>query len=335
LRQLTRTSMQLRAAATRLAVAGAILALAAPAPAAQDARWAPPSGAALSRYETGFEDFDLGSIADQHGWVGINGRFTIETTNPDAGARHFRGTSSGLAWSFARSPFIDGAAPLTLARARVRIGTTTPAAIWEFTPGIANQGGITTVRFNADRSIDVRVASPIPEGVFVPTGASAPVGYFTMEVQVTRATGAFEVLLNGASIATGQGLLVGGVEAVIIYSDMEDGTAGHTFDMDEFVVDGDVASAADPAAGAASVSAAWPSPFGDVARVRVRVGAAGRVRATLHDVLGRRVAVVHDAVLPAGAARTLVVDGTGLAPGVYVLRVEGETFSSARRLVRE
>jgi hypothetical protein len=306
--------------------------LAASPAASQPGAW---SGGATAGgfYGTGFEEFALGSISDQHGWVGINGAFTITTVNEHAGSQHFRGTSNGGAWSFARSPFVESTGSLAYVAAWLAIGTTNPAP-WEFTPGIANQGAITTVRVNADRSIDVLVASAVPEGTFVPTGASAPAGYFELLVHIQIASGAFEVFLDGTSIATGQGLRPGGLMALIVYSDMPAGTAGHTFDMDDLQIGGGAIPSTEGVPDGGFLSAARPSPFVDRAALDLRVDVPQRVVATMHDALGRRVALLLDGVLPAGAPQALVVDGEGLAPGTYVVRVVGETFSTSRRVVR-
>ncbi len=69
-----------------------------------------------------------------------------------------------------------------------------------------------------------------------------------------------------------------------------------------------------------SLSVPSPNPFTDRASVTVRAPSGTAVRATLHDVLGRVVAVLHDG--PTGGAETEVrVPGAGLAPGVYLVRV--------------
>ncbi len=315
--------------ACRLAVLY-IAAFSAPAGAQAD-MWSTDAGAG-GQYATGFEEFAPGNIGDQNGWVGINGAFTVTTINEHAGSQHFRGVSTGGAWSFARSPFITAAGSFSHATAWISIGQGT-AAPWEFTPGIANQGGITTVRFNADRTIDVLIASAIPEGTFVPTGASAPLGYFELRVVIQNSNGAFEVFLDGESIATGNGLIPGGVEAVIVYSDMPPGTAGHTLDMDDLEI-GTVTTAVDDAPDVAFISTARPSPFTSTSALDLRVATSQRVVATLHDVLGRRVATLYQGTVAAGALRRLIVDGAGLAPGPYAVRVQGETFAASRRLIR-
>ena len=91
------------------------------------------------------------------------------------------------------------------------------------------------------------------------------------------------------------------------------------------------AVATEPQGAGPTVSLAAPNPAGSHAEVVVTLPTAQAVRATLHDVLGREVAVLHDA-RSAGALR-LDVNAGRLAPGAYVVRVVGEGFAEARRLV--
>ena len=51
------------------------------------------------------------------------------------------------------------------------------------------------------------------------------------------------------------------------------------------------------------------------------------------DALGRTVQTVFEGSLGAGASQDLTVDTSGLAPGLYIVRVTGETFTATRRLV--
>lgn len=82
------------------------------------------------------------------------------------------------------------------------------------------------------------------------------------------------------------------------------------------------------------LSAAAPNPFRSSTSLTLRVESPQTVSATLYDVIGREVAhLFHGAMAPAQPA-TLDVRGEALAPGVYVLRVSGDTFSTTRRLVR-
>ena len=81
------------------------------------------------------------------------------------------------------------------------------------------------------------------------------------------------------------------------------------------------------------LSAPSPSPFTVRTVVRYEAPAGTLLRATLHDVLGRRVAVVHDGPT-ATAAGEIAVDGRGLAPGTYLLRVRVPAGERVVTLVR-
>ena len=85
-----------------------------------------------------------------------------------------------------------------------------------------------------------------------------------------------------------------------------------------------------PLAGTFSLTAPSPNPTVGTASLALRVAAPQAVRASLLDVTGREVGVVFDGT--AADALTLSVDTEGLASGVYVVRVVGETFSASRRL---
>ncbi|PAP75395.1 right-handed parallel beta-helix repeat-containing protein [Rubrivirga marina] len=69
------------------------------------------------------------------------------------------------------------------------------------------------------------------------------------------------------------------------------------------------------------LSHAGANPARGLTRVAVTLDASRVVRLTLHDALGREVAVVADGPLP-GGRQTLAVDLAGLTPGVYVARLQ-------------
>ena len=77
-----------------------------------------------------------------------------------------------------------------------------------------------------------------------------------------------------------------------------------------------------------------PNPVRSRTRVRLVQGGPQAVRATLVDVLGRRVGVVHDGLLAADAV--LEVDASALAPGAYrlVVQASGRVESVALTVVR-
>ena len=85
-----------------------------------------------------------------------------------------------------------------------------------------------------------------------------------------------------------------------------------------------------PSASAFSLSSPAPNPTTGASTLALAVEAPERVRATLHDVTGREVAVVFDGTVTDAA--TLRVETAGLAAGLYIVRVAGETFTASRRL---
>ena len=76
-----------------------------------------------------------------------------------------------------------------------------------------------------------------------------------------------------------------------------------------------------------------PNPFTTRAVVRYAMPVGTRLRATLHDVLGRRVAVLADGPTPTPEGE-IAVDGAGLAPGVYRVRVSVPAGEQIVTLVR-
>ena len=91
---------------------------------------------------------------------------------------------------------------------------------------------------------------------------------------------------------------------------------------------GVVAEEPGAASAAASLSVAGPNPSSVTTMLTLTLADAGLVVVTLHDVLGRRVAVLHDGVLAAGA-HTLPVDASALPAGTYLARVAGSVVAAA------
>ena len=77
---------------------------------------------------------------------------------------------------------------------------------------------------------------------------------------------------------------------------------------------------------------AFPNPSSDRTALSLRLAESENVRAAAYDALGREVAVLHDGAVAAGVAETLTLDTAELAAGVYVIRVEGESFVDSRRV---
>jgi choice-of-anchor B domain-containing protein len=100
-----------------------------------------------------------------------------------------------------------------------------------------------------------------------------------------------------------------------------DGTvaAGIVVDTDE----------APPVPDGFTLSPAYPNPFNPTTTLTVTLPARQRVTVAAYDVLGRRVATLHEGALPAGT-HALTFDAAGLPSGTYVLRAVGPTSQQTR-----
>ncbi|MEM6785721.1 MAG: T9SS type A sorting domain-containing protein, partial [Bacteroidota bacterium] len=75
----------------------------------------------------------------------------------------------------------------------------------------------------------------------------------------------------------------------------------------------------------------YPNPTAMGATVEIALPEAAEVRAEVFDLLGRRVAVLHDGMLAAGA-QALRLDGAALPGGVYVVRAATPEATLTQRL---
>ena len=82
-----------------------------------------------------------------------------------------------------------------------------------------------------------------------------------------------------------------------------------------------------------SLSAPYPNPFATTANFVVSVPTEQHVRVSAYDILGRRVATLHDGIVQADAPLALTLDGAGLAEGLYVIRAKGTSFDGSRTVV--
>lgn len=80
---------------------------------------------------------------------------------------------------------------------------------------------------------------------------------------------------------------------------------------------------------------AWPNPSTGPVRLRAQTASPGPVRLSVHDALGRELAVVLDRALPAGT-HDATFDPEGLAPGIYFTRLvtAQETVTTALTIGR-
>jgi hypothetical protein len=82
---------------------------------------------------------------------------------------------------------------------------------------------------------------------------------------------------------------------------------------------------------ALTLAPAYPNPFSSRATLRFGLPAAAHVRLAVYDALGRRVAVLLDGEQAAGWHEA-VLDGSGLAGGLYVARLEAGAAAQTQRL---
>ena len=97
------------------------------------------------------------------------------------------------------------------------------------------------------------------------------------------------------------------------------------------ITGGATAAADGPAVLDVALDAVRPNPLRGAATVAFALPAAGPLRLTLVDVLGRAVAVLAEGEWPAGR-HAVVLDAGALPPGVYVVRLEATGVSLARRV---
>ena len=81
------------------------------------------------------------------------------------------------------------------------------------------------------------------------------------------------------------------------------------------------------------LSSAYPNPFNPLTSFSLTVKESGPVRISVHDALGRQVALLHEGLLTSGTTHTYRFDGAGLTSGLYLLRIAGSGFSETQQLV--
>ena len=81
------------------------------------------------------------------------------------------------------------------------------------------------------------------------------------------------------------------------------------------------------------LTAAYPNPFNPQAQFTLTLGTTQRVEVVVYDVLGRRVAVLHEGALAGQQAHRFVLDGRSWPSGVYYYQVVGEHFIETRSVM--
>lgn len=82
-----------------------------------------------------------------------------------------------------------------------------------------------------------------------------------------------------------------------------------------------------------NLSQAYPNPFNPQTTFTLTLPEATHTLITVHDMLGRQVALLHDGNLSAGLTHTFTFDASNLSSGTYLLRVKGKAFVETRKLL--
>lgn len=113
------------------------------------------------------------------------------------------------------------------------------------------------------------------------------------------------------------------------------GTSREGWYLDDLVIEGveeDTYISRKPAAPAGfTLHPAQPNPFNPTTLLRYDLDHAGPVRLELYDLAGRCIRLLESGVRPAGS-HELNLDGTGLASGLYLLRLETGHGQALRRI---
>jgi hypothetical protein len=81
------------------------------------------------------------------------------------------------------------------------------------------------------------------------------------------------------------------------------------------------------------ISGPWPNPVSGRAMLKLAVSSPQTVRLTLYDALGRCVRIQDNRDLPANQTVRFQISADGLASGMYMLHITGETFRADRTMV--
>lgn len=147
-------------------------------------------------------------------------------------------------------------------------------------------------------------------------------GTWTQEAKLVAADGGFEDSFGVSVSISGERAVIGA------YQDDARGTNSGS----AYVFTGVAPVAAEPDPGAPTgvvLSMPIPNPSADIATLTLTMDRPQPVRAVVYDALGREVAVAFESAMTQAARIEVATDR--LPPGVYVIRVIGETFVQARQ----
>jgi len=78
------------------------------------------------------------------------------------------------------------------------------------------------------------------------------------------------------------------------------------------------------------LDAAYPNPFNPQSTVRFAIREAGPVILALYSALGQQVQTLYEGTAAGGRVVKTTINGEGLPSGVYMIRLQGESFVGTR-----
>ena len=110
--------------------------------------------------------------------------------------------------------------------------------------------------------------------------------------------------------------------------------AGSTFKLDDLALTGTAAGIETVPEAPLTYTLAqnYPNPFNPSTSISYQLKSAGQVRLSVYDIRGREVAVLVDGMQTQGP-HEVRFDGSGLASGVYIYRLQAGTFVEQKKMV--
>ncbi|MEM1055749.1 MAG: M36 family metallopeptidase [Bacteroidota bacterium] len=203
------------------------------------------------------------------------------------------------------------------------LGTVWSSMIWDMTLDLVDQHGFDVNVYDADGGSGNQIAmSLVTQG---------------MKMQPCRPG-----FVDGRdAILEADTLLYGGANSQIIWAAFArrglgvNATQGSSASANDGMADFStppVAGESGPNTDGARLSIVGANPARSTTSVALSLEAPEEVSIHVLDLLGRDVLTLHEGALAASTRHTFEVDASRLAPGVYVIRASGDTFSATRRV---
>lgn len=81
-----------------------------------------------------------------------------------------------------------------------------------------------------------------------------------------------------------------------------------------------------------TLTAPHPNPFNPQTQFILKVAEAQHVTVEVYNLLGRRVAELHNGQLTADQTYTFTFEASNAPSGIYLIRITGEQFNTTRRV---